>query len=192
MRIWTGIGARHRLPEGHSSIQRGIGQEMCEKGWKLYSGGALGSDYNYLSGVCSVSEKGIPVNALVIRHKGVRTGTLPRSYTVPVATMSEEEYEFALDYYFRHDIFGERSFRKMDHHPRYLHARNFYQVMKAQILFSEPCSDVVIYSARENSFGNIEGGTRTAVAVARIEGIQTFNTYKPKQLRALYRFIRKL
>lgn len=193
-KFWTGIGSRYNVSHELQTRQIAIGKHLSEKGWTLLTGGAAGSDFNFLQGsslgsLCDeISQSHVirPVNNKY--YKGQQTITRKGSYGYPaiVEYMEVEDFERAVEYYFSKGIFSEKSFNKMSEIAQQLHARNFYQIMDEKGVAR---SELVVYSAPEDRWGNVSGGTRTAVAIARLEGVPSYNIKLEDSYTALQRIL---
>lgn len=158
---WTGIGSR-----GLSSYEKPslfeIGREMARQDNTLISGGAEGADISFQRGACSwdtnLCEIWLPYNTF--NKKDHITGCL---HLVP----DNEEWGVAERYLVDNNIIPW--WGKMKHTSKIFHIRNYYQIFGL-----DHKSELVIYCADEKN-RNVSGGTRTAVEIARFEGIPTCN-----------------
>ena len=171
---WTGIGTRGFLPQKTINRQVAFGKAMASQGRELWAGGALQSDVNFLAGALSFAPHSRINNGRqhVVRSVGMERFSRPRGSFPRLHLCEESDLKIAVDYYIENDILPESFFNKVDEITRALHARNFYQVMES---VSVAKSELVVYTSLEDRWGNIKGGTRTAVNVARNEGIPNFN-----------------
>jgi hypothetical protein len=183
---WAGLGSRHELTETVRVQQDSIGKVMTSKGWVLVTGGAAGSDFNFLRGASHQRGKYLPIVVRPIRYKNYK-GIY--SYQSVIEMMEQADFERAKAYFFKHKIFTEDQFNSMPDVGQKLHARNFFQIFdhlgKVRVRF-------VAYAAPEDRWGNVSGGTRTAVAIARIEKLPVFNIKLKGQYKALQDFIEGL
>lgn len=170
---WTGIGTRGFLPQKVINRQVAFARLMASQKHELWTGGALQSDYNFLYGACSHSTtRQNNARQHVVRSVGMERFTRPRGALPKLHLCEEVDLAVAVEYYLKHGIFKEEFFEKADPITRALHARNFYQVMESA---TKARSELVVYASKEDRWRNVSGGTRSAVAVARIEGISDFN-----------------
>jgi hypothetical protein len=102
-------------------------------------------------------------------------------YCVP----SDYQIEGAKWYYTEHTKIIPY-FDKMKQSVQRLHGRNYYQVVGSQ---GAPLSKVCIFIANENSNGDISGGTRSAVLIAREKKIPTYNLRDAVQREKLFKLI---
>ncbi|AFK66700.1 DprA-like DNA recombination-mediator protein [Colwellia phage 9A] len=185
-KYWSGIGSRHDITDEIKKQQREIGYQMSQKGWSLISGGASGSDFNFLYGASKGRDINLPV---VVRPVRYRSYTGSYGHSAIVEMMEDAEFEVAKAYFFKHEIFTEEQFNKMPEVAQVLHARNYYQIFdwhgNVRVKF-------VAYAAPENRWGVVSGGTRTAIAIARIEKVPVFNIKLKGQYSALQEFIGRL
>lgn len=168
LKYWTGIGSREVTPE-IAKLQRDIGSRMARLGYILLSGGARGSDINFHQGVCdvdpSLAEIWIPWNGFMFDERPSPKGS---TYIIP----DRYDFDIARSYYLDNNIIPW--FDKMKQGAQKLHGRNYYQIFSTNE-GRYPASSVVIYAAKENGKGDISGGTRSAVMIARNEKLPTFN-----------------
>ena len=186
-RYYAGIGTRTILPRAkiYERDQLLIGKLSAMNGVDLKSGGASFSDFNHLAGA-KLGGRGN--SAIVVRSENFKDYKRPLG-TSPITLLTQEEdYEKALEYFFRNGIFEEKNFRSMKQFTRDAHARNFYQIM--DIEGKSANVEYVSYLSREDRWGNVSGGTRSAVAVARLEGVPCYNTIFKDQLEELLKVIK--
>ncbi len=191
-RYWTGIGSRKNISEILRSQQFVIGTLMSSKNWTLLTGGAEGSDYNFLDG--SSTEK-FPSDeeawkvSHVIRPNKYQNFKGYKELACTIEYMEEDDFYMAKAYFIRNKIFTKKQFEKMEEVVQHLHARNFFQIFDT---YGKVRSEYVLYAAPENRWGIVSGGTRTAVAIARIENIPTFNLKLKGQYAAFLELARSL
>lgn len=185
-RYYAGIGTREILPlaKQYEREQISIARQAALKGIDLKSGGATFSDHNHLLGAY---KGGRGEQAIVVRSKEFPNFNKPFRKSPIVLLMEEEDYQVAVEYYYKHGIFERKNFESMSAFARNAHARNFYQIMNPK--GTEADVEFVSYLAREDRWGNVSGGTRSAVAVARQEDVPTFNIRFTSQLSDLQRLI---
>lgn len=183
---WTGIGSRKSINDNIMSQQKGIGFTMSKKGWTLVTGGAGGSDYNFLAGASKGCDKNLPVVVRPIRYKNY---TGKNKFQSVVEMMENSDYEAARTYFIKNDIFTELQFDGMSIISKVLHARNYYQIFDWN---GNVRSKFVVYHAPENSWNVVSGGTRTAIAIARLEKVPVFNLRLKGHYNALQELIEGL
>lgn len=180
-KYWTGIGSRE-VSDEIATLQIAIGENMAKRGYILLSGGAGGSDENFLKGVCNVdatlAEVWWPWHNF--RMDEIDFDTSGVTYEVPSKYMSQ----VAAVYYEESGIMPW--FGNMKQGAQKLHGRNYNQIFSGQ---STPASRVVIYAAPENAKGEIKGGTRSGVLIARNEGVPTYNITIPEQKGKLLKLL---
>lgn len=171
---WTGIGTRGFLTERVINRQIVFGWEMARAGNELWTGGAKQSDYNFLDGACTGEFlEGAKVSKQhVVRSVGLERYKQPDGLKHILHLCEEDDLKIAVDYFIEHGILPERFFSNTDPITRALHARNFYQVMESP---EKVRSELVVYAAKEDRWGNVSGGTRTAVNLARLNNVPCFN-----------------
>lgn len=170
---WTGIGTRGFLTQEVINRQLFFGKVMAAQRHELWTGGALQSDYNFLKGACDHSSTTSNQQRQHVVRPVTMTSWSRPPYARPLVHLCEESDQLAaIEYFITKGIFKERNFLAMDNMAQLLHGRNFYQVMETMY---RPRSELVVYAAKEDRWGNIAGGTRSAVTIARVEGIPHFN-----------------
>lgn len=174
MRYWTGIGSRG-IDQRTYDIMFKIGQEMAKQGYILRSGNAQGSDMAFETGVCSVdpslTDIWIPWKSFGTKNKGV-------NYSVPSVGDFNNVAKFLKEPRKGYPNGILPWYDKMSQGAQKLHCRNYFQVLGNNGKLSKVC----IYAAPEDDKGNIMGGTRTAVEIARYYGVPTFNLLIPEDL----------
>ena len=180
-KYWTGIGSREVTDE-ITQLQITIGENMARRGYILLSGGAGGSDENFHKGVCNVDAT---LAQVWLPWKGFRLNeidfdTTGTDYVVPTKAM----FDRAATYYEESGVMPW--FSNMKQGAQKLHGRNYNQIFSSQ---STPASRVVIYAAPENAKGEVKGGTRSAVLIARNEGVPTYNLTIPEQRDKLLKLL---
>lgn len=186
IKYWTGIGARGvytngreslPLPDGIKELQINIGYTMASKGYTLLSGGAGGSDTNFHQGVCNrdsaLAEIWLPYKNF---KKDLRPVNDQGSTYIPV---TKDQITTAGDYYVFHNIRDD--FFDMQYYNQQFHGRNKHQIFSDQ---AHAVSTVCNYAAPEKG-GRVSGGTRSAVEVARLEGVPTYNLFIKEQRERL-------
>lgn len=188
-RYYAGVGTRELLPrhEQYKREQIDIARRAALAGLDLKSGGADFSDNNHLLGA-HLGGRG--KTAIIVRSKEFPHFHKPIREIPTILLMEEEDYQKAVEYFYRHGIFKQKHFESMGAFARNAHARNFFQIMNPQ--GTEPDVEFVSYLAREDRWGNVSGGTRTAVAVARQEGVPNFNIRFTSQLSELQKLVSSL
>lgn len=172
-KYWTGIGSRE-VPNEIAELQVEIGRRMATLGYVLLSGGAAGSDTNFHKGVCEVDPS---LAEIWIPWSGFMKELLPSKESVRIIP-DKHDMDIARQYYLDNNIIPW--FDNMKQGAQKLHGRNYFQVFSDQT-GNLPASSVVIYAAEENTRGEVKGGTRSAVMIARNEKLPTFNLMIPEQ-----------
>jgi len=156
----TIVGSR-KLKDGEEEQLYKIAKHLAEKGYIIRHGAAVGADtaghlgaYSVDPSLCEVYTIGKPK----IKVDGCFTHIL-----------TEDEFKIIEGIYLEKNIIPW--YDKIDIYGRKLHCRNFFQVYGLEGVLSE----MVIYVANESNSGNVSGGTRTAVELARLESVPTFN-----------------
>jgi hypothetical protein len=168
MKIYTGIGSRE-VPE---NVQNAMSQEayfLASQGYTLRSGGAKGSDAMFQWGHESYyrdedlhitkEEIYIPwVNFKMDRFLDTHNNVIPKHLLGKCMEIASEVHP-----HWERCSFGAKK----------LHARNVCQVLGNNL---DTPSDFVLFYAKEVN-GVVQGGTATAVHLARLHGIPTINMF---------------
>lgn len=185
---WTGIGTRGFLTDKVINRQFAFGVEMARNGHSLWTGGAVQSDYNFLDGACSglLIAPDVKCHQNVVRSVGMERYKKPWDLKHTLHLCEESDLQIAVDYFVENGILPKDFFKKVDPITRALHARNFYQVMESP---EKIRSELVVFAAKEDRWGNVEGGTRTAVNLARHNKIPTFNIKRDSEWDLLVKHV---
>lgn len=149
---YTGIGSRETSPEA-IRLMRILGQIFAKQGLTLRSGGADGADAAFETG-CD-QETGEKQIFLPWRGFNNNKSTLTKPSMAAEGIASEI-----------HPNWGA-----CKPAARLLHARNVHQVLGSKL--QEPSAFVIFYA--KVSSGAVQGGTATAVNLAKMHGIPCFN-----------------
>lgn len=184
-KYWTGVGSREVTPE-IKELQISVGERMAKLGYILLSGGAAGSDDNFHEGVCnidpSLAEIYLPWGCF---RRDERTfSTIGSVFIVP----DNKDFDIARQYFLDNGIISW--FDNMKQGAQKLHGRNYFQVF-GESIGDYPVSSVVIYAAPENEKGEVKGGTKSAVMIARKEKLPTYNLMIPEQRDKFLYFLSK-
>lgn len=164
-KYYTGVGSRS-TPKDIQQVMTSYAKRLSLFGYTLRSGGAEGADTAFELGALR-SQIYLPWKSFNDNNSSL--------YGV-----SDKALNIASKI---HPAWG-----KCSQGAKKLHGRNVYQVLGKHL--NTP-SEFVIYWAEEND-GNVQGGTRTAVELARYYNIPTYNLYLPKQKKQLSRKMNKL
>lgn len=148
--IYTGIGSR-QTPESVVSRMKEIAKRLALYGYTLRSGGAEGADTAF--------ESGARRTEIYLPWKGFN------DHTSELHEVEHQAIKKAMDIH--------PAPHKLSDGVKKLHGRNVYQVLGKGM--NNPSEFVVFWAPEKN--GKVEGGTATAVNLARAEGIPTFNLY---------------
>lgn len=163
--IYTGIGSRQTPPEILVLMTR-IAHALDAQGYTLRSGGAAGADTAFAQGATR-REIFLPWP----NFNGVRDGIVVHG----TAWAQAEALARTIHPAWIHLSRGAAR----------LHTRSIFQVLGAGL--DQP-SQFVLFWAPEQS-GAVQGGTRTAVVLARQRGIPCFNLADPAARARLERFV---
>lgn len=162
-KFYTGIG-RRKTPTWIQDTMTALATALEKKGYTLRSGGAEGADtaFNDGIGTNTYAEIYLPWNGFNGLERDSKQYILPSEF---------ENYDQAWE------IMTELvpHWGKVSAGVQALHTRNVYQVLGKDL--NTP-SKFVLFWAEEDEDGDIDGGTRTAVVLARQRGIPTFNLWK--------------
>lgn len=180
---WTGIGSRDITQEEYQWAVL-VGEQLTRRyGMILRSGGAGGADTAFQHGVCNVDfrrcEIWIPWEGFLPEQVHPDFGGC--EYIVAGLKRTNDAEWF----YTEHTNIMPW-FSNMKASNKLLHGRNYYQVVGKE---KAPKSSVCIFIADENSNGDISGGTRSAVLVARHYKIPTYNLRNTEQREKLFSLI---
>ncbi|MEO0852715.1 MAG: hypothetical protein AAFY15_04340 [Cyanobacteria bacterium J06648_11] len=157
-RHFTGIGSR-RTPPDIGRLMTAIARTWCDRGWILRSGGATGADTYFENGVHYFDHIQPEIYLPWPKFNGKNFGVseyASREWHAAEAMASEIH----------------PNWKACSNSVRALHTRNVFQVLGLEL--STP-SEFVVYWAPETADGEVSGGTRTAVMLARSHGIPTYN-----------------
>ncbi len=172
---YTGIGSRD-TPLDVQNAMFDIAYTLCEKGYRLRSGGARGADTAFQAGVEEVvrehsldSMGSLGFADIYLPWKNYKRETenylpwwdIPYTYSPEAENLAKEVHP---------------AWHKCSKGAKLMHQRNVYQVLGHWPPEVEK-SDFVLYYAKETKYGKVSGGTATAVNVARKYGIPTINMY---------------
>lgn len=166
MNYYTGIGSRNTPVEVIHRMTK-LSLFLSEQDWVLRSGGAEGADRAFEDGVRKGKKAEIytPWKNFVKYSENVIVG--------PTLSTWLEAQEIASNIH--------PAWERCSRGARALHTRNVYQVLGGDL---QTPSRFVLFYAKESPSGNVSGGTRTAVEIARQHNIPCVNMYhddwKPK------------
>ena len=152
---YAGIGSR-RTPRDIQRVMSAYAQDFAAARWTLRSGGAAGADQAFEDGAHEDDRMEIFV-------PWASFGRGKKSYRVLRGITAERAILLASVVHPRWDL--------CDSAARLLHARNVAQIWGEDL--NTPVAFVLFWAPETN--GIVDGGTSTAVAIARQAGIETFN-----------------
>jgi len=178
-KYYAGIGSRE-LPEGMESLINAIGRRMAEKGYILRSGAADGADNAFEQG-CIFANGKADIYLPWRGFKGRWTNRGEVEFIEPLEGQREISRQIMID-------LGIITYwDKMSETSQKFHSRNVNQIEGR--VYEPDVSVVIYYAPTEWISGQPVGGTRTAVMLARIKGIPTYNLFdeveKSKLLKIL-------
>lgn len=169
--IYTGVGSRNTPTEVLNFI-RTLAGYLQQQGWVLRSGAARGADEYF--------------------EKGVKDQTAHRNNDLEVYLPWDGFRGIAADhapYYHLPSTYPNwagagdiaagihPAWQRLTRAARILHTRNVYQVLGKDL--ARP-SDYILYFAPPLGSGLVEGGTNTAVQLARQHGVPELNLWYPE------------
>jgi hypothetical protein len=164
-KIYTGIGSRQTPAEVLALMTR-IAQALDAAGYILRSGGAAGADTAFAQGATH-REIFLPwPNFNSVRDGIVVHGTAWAQAEAVARTIHP-------------------AWNRLSQGAARLHTRNIFQVLGAGL--DQPAQFVIFWAPEQA--GEVQGGTRTAVALARQRGIPCFNLAEPAARARLERFV---
>lgn len=155
---YAGIGSR-ATPPGIQTLMTQFAIAMSTRGFVLRSGGAAGADKAF--------EAGAPVAR--------------REIYLPWGKPNEGEYLLDPDVYNQAEAMAglvHPAWDKCNATVRKLHARNVCQVLGRRL--DSPSMMVVYWAPEDIPNGKVQGGTATAIMIARQNNIPTYNLLFPK------------
>lgn len=164
-KIYTGVGSRQTPLEVLALMTR-IARALDVQGYTLRSGGAAGADTAFAQGAAR-HELYLPWP----NFNNVRDGIIVAGAAWAQAEALARTIHPAWD--------------RLSQGAAKLHTRNVFQVLGATL--DQP-SQFLIFWAPEQA-GEVQGGTRTAVVLARQQGIPCFNLADPAARARLERFV---
>lgn len=187
-KIYTGIGSRE-TPEDILLLMEIAGRVLCDRGWRLRSGGAIGADSAFYAGA-RMSERFAEVNAeIFLPWNGVEYDRVNhlKHWHDPVngffdATLFhtwEDTYQIAADIHGGFEHCGRGAIA--------MHRRNVYQILGSSL--EEPAKFVIFWAKPKGKLGLVSGGTNTAVQLAIKNNIEVINMYTDEGRRRVEDFI---
>jgi hypothetical protein len=173
---YTGIGSR-KTPANILKLMQSIGYRLGTLGIRLRSGGAEGADNAFEVGARrATKEQQGPEPLIFLPYPGFRGKSgitfAPNSQSQKEATRIIQDLHPAWD---RCSDFAKKA-----------HTRNAFQILGSNL--DSPSQFLVFYA--EVSRGEIQGGTRTAVALAQNFHIPCFNLFYSSAKSELKAFLR--
>jgi hypothetical protein len=168
---YTGVGSREQFSELMDKMTA-VANYLSDNNFILRSGGAGGADTAFQSGASPhKTEIWIPWSSFK-----------PKNIKGQYKVLTDDKFKIAREYILGNNIIPW--FDRMKQGAQKLHARNYYQVFGDNNMPSE----FLLYSAPVIN-GEVKGGTRTAVEIAKLENIPVFNISKSDELNKFRSFI---
>lgn len=175
-KTYTGIGSRDIAKE-EFDLLFSIAEKLAATSWKLRSGGAGGADTAFEVG-CAKNE-----GQAEIFIPWARFGTKIENANSKRYIPNEDKFQDARKLLLTEEIIPW--FDNMKQGAKKLHARNVYQVLGTD----NTKSDLLVYCADDDKNGVPKGGTRTAVLLARLFDIPTYNIRDEEQRKELLKLV---
>ena len=181
MKYFTGIGSRE-TPKDVLDIMRKICKKMVLNGWTLRSGGADGADEYcaYGWGDAYSEDHTVPIAEIYLPWEGFN-GLYSTSHNCIWVNDTKMQTN-------AHKIL-ERihpAYDKLTRGPLALHTRNCYQVLGSTL--SVPSKTVLAYAKTDHE-GNPQGGTATAINLAKKFNIPIRNLYIEEDIQAVLKYL---
>lgn len=173
MRYYTGVGSRD-IPHDITNLIRRLSKSLCDRGWRVRSGGADGADTAFHLGAME-SEKyfnvGMDVYLPWDGFNGRFRDTSGKNWQ-PVSFFDnyEEAKRIASEVH--------PAWERLGRGPRALHTRNVYQVLGNDL--DTPSKALICWAQPVGSKGMVKGGTNTAVQLAIRYNIPVHNLFLPE------------
>lgn len=171
-KCYTGIGSRS-TPEDVCHLMSRLAVLLERDGYTLRTGGAGGADSAFMKGA----------NRFTIRDDAIECYVPWQGF---VKNPEWKKWETFIPYNSNEWRWAEElassihpAWERCSQGAQKLHTRNVFQVLGTGMGHESAFSKFVLFWAEEDSKGNIKGGTRTAVELARRYGIKTANLFKP-------------
>jgi len=165
MPYYTGIGSRSTPPGVQASMTE-LAALLRGRGWRLRSGAAEGADQAFGRGAGAMADIYVPWRGFGYAERGARVVALDPNYLLD-------------DDHMRCLKLGCPHVDRLSQGAHKLHARNCYQVLGDSL--SDPSEFVVCWTPG----GQVQGGTATAIRLARAAQVPVFNLGDPKGRPAL-------
>ncbi|MND53006.1 hypothetical protein D3C80_440320 [compost metagenome] len=174
MKIYTGVGSRE-TPSDILALMEDIGFHLAAQGWKLRSGGAQGADQAFENGwwkfrqtqdICYQADDYVcylPWEGYEDHYRTTHDGknVIPSMIHFDVEAKAEK---MASEIH--------PAWEACKQGARKMHTRNVFQVLGHTL--DQPSKMLIAWTKLSGS-GLPKGGTATAIALAKANGIQTFN-----------------
>jgi len=173
---YAGIGSR-TTPERVVSLMTRLGKELAALNWRLRSGGSGAADLAFEAGVRSQHppDHWVHYMEIYLPWPGFdQRGVLACDYSLRERPTAVQAWALARSVHTHWDNLKDSG--------RKLHARNSFQILGPQLL--DPV-DYVVYYSKPMDNGEVSGGTRTAVEIARLFKVREINLYTVQAQDAL-------
>lgn len=178
-KYYTGVGSRD-IPEESYNLLQEVSKRLGSMGWVLRSGGAVGADTAFETGVGKSGKAEIYLPWARFNDRGVGTFHDGCEYINPVDLCHGDWLE-------AHKKVSEvhPAWNRLKNSVRTLHTRNVFQVMGRDL--KTPSKFLICYAPIQGD--SVKGGTATAYNLAKSLDIPCFNIYNEKDKQRLLNFI---
>lgn len=190
MRFYSGVGSRE-TPESMLLLMELIAELLCSLGFRGRSGAAPGADSAFRRGVRRSDQYGdvgfedyLPDHQMFNKEEfgWVTPNQEERIFDARMFDAYEESCQLALS--------ARGSWNGLGRGGILLHSRNPMQVLGGSLKL--PSKFCIFYAKPKGKQGLVEGGTNTAVQVARKHDVPVFNLYEEAVQQRMIRWLSTL
>lgn len=181
-KVYAGVGSRE-TPEEILALMRELGKALCEDGWVLSSGDAVGADRAFYEGARMASNFSEEMVRIYLSYNGFWNG-FERVYVdskpgLLDATVFTETYEQAKQM----ALEARGSFERLGPGGIALHTRNVFQIHGHTL--QDKVKAMVYWGIPKGKTEKVNGGTNTALQLAIKSGIEKrINLYYEENVAA--------
>lgn len=186
-KIYAGVGSRETPPD-ILLLMEDLGKALCEDGWMLSSGDAIGADRAFYYGALKARNFSPEMVRIYLAYDGFWNGQ-DRVYVrdhvgLLDATKFKDTYDIATQLAF--DARG--SFEGLGRGGIALHTRNVFQIYGHSL--QDIVKSVVYWGIPVGKSEKVKGGTNTALQLAiKAEIPKRVNLYKEENIRAAIAYL---
>ena len=188
-KVYAGVGSRE-TPEDILELMSELGKALCEDGWILSSGDAIGADRAFYEGArraSNFSEAMVRIylsrNGFWNGHEAVYVGSKPGLLDATTFTDTyEQAKQMALE--------ARGSFERLSPGGIALHTRNVFQIHGHTL--QDKVKALVYWGIPKGKGEKVHGGTNTALQLAIKSGIEKrINLYYEENVAAARAYLAK-